>query len=90
MIASIPYTGSPDFVSLEAAAIQASIDHPRTYVLVVAFGFDSYRLHLHRSLPRDARSRVSNSGPLRGCYFLSGKRRSFTFRQIVADQQDWR
>ena len=89
MITSIPYTGSPDFVSLEAAAIQASIDHPRTYVLVVAVGFDSYHLHLHRNLPRDARSRVSNSGPLR-CYFLSGKRRAFTFRQIVADQRDWR
>ena len=89
-LATITYTGPRDFKSLEAAALKASRDHADTYIVVAAAGFDGYDLCLYRSLPRSARSIASNSGPLKDGYFLNGKRRSWTEKQIIADQQDWR
>ena len=87
---SILYTGPRTFKALEAAALKTSSELPGTYIVVAARGFDDYDLCLYRSLPSGARSLASNSGPLRDGYFLNGKRRRWTEKQIIADQQDWR
>lgn len=86
---TIDYTGAPNWADCEAAAIQASLDHLGHYITVEAMGFTRYIFSVRKSMSRNARSDVSNSGPLR-CYFLNGKRREFTEKQIIADQQDWR
>lgn len=86
----IDYNGPEDWNALGDFARETSAANPDSYVLVVALGFSGYALRLSKSLPRDARSRAANAGPLRGGYWKAGKRREFTTAQIVSDQQDWR
>lgn len=84
------WTGPQTVEALHQHCLDYSAANPGYRLLVELIGFTRIRVCVHKRLPRDARSRVSDSGEFKGGYYLNGKFKKFTTAQIVADQQDWR